>query len=236
MRLMMGLSTLVIAAVALLWLALRPVQSPRAEPPPPRTAEKTPSAPPSAPAPATPKPETLPPTAPPPAAPPSRAPGPSEARAVDPAPGAPARHRLVPPRATPIPRPVQAIPTPRPVAPAPEDEAPEDEAPEDEPADPPPAREAIKSAIRSAKPLVADCYTQALAHSPALAGTLKVSFTVTADADGSGRIRDAEVLDDGLRQPFLEMCVLEALGTAEYPIPAGGGQFKVTYPFVLKAE
>ncbi len=229
MRLMMGLSTLVIAAVAILWLALRPVESPRAEPP----ARPAPGATGGEPATAAPAPvaEVPEPAEP---APPARN-APSEARAPVPtAAGEPARHRLVPPRATPVPRPVQAIPTPRPIAPEPPTDEP-DEPAADEPSEPP-AREAIKSAIQSAKPLVGDCYTQALAHSPELAGTLKVSFTVTADAEGTGRIRDAEVLDDGLRQPFLEMCVLEALGSAEYPIPAGGGEFEVTYPFVLNTD
>lgn len=209
MRLMMGLSALVIAAVALLWLAMRPVDPPPrtgVTPAPTRSPEAV-DAPTPAPSPeATPAPE------------PDRAEAPDPPADTPPAPAEPPRFRLVAPRATPVPRPVQAIPTPKAV-----------------PVDPPPARVAVQNAVNSAKPLVADCYTQALAHSPELGGTLKVSFTVVPDAEGVGRIRDAEVLDDGLRQPFLEMCVLEALGTAEYPTPEGAeGELKVTYPFVLQ--
>lgn len=211
MRLVMGLSTLVVAAVAVLWLAMRPVEAPKRPAPGATGGEPARSA---APAPADePAPEAAAPEAV------EEAPEPAEAQ-VEPPPEPP-RHRLVAPRATPLPRPVQAIPTPTAIPPP--------------PVDPPPTRVAVQNAVRSAKPLVGDCYAQALEHSPDLGGTLKVSFTVTPDDEGVGRIRDAEVLDEGLRQPFLEMCVLEALGTAEYPVPEGAdGELKVTYPFVLR--
>jgi len=213
MRLMMGLSTLVIAAVALLWLALAPVEAP----PRPTAAVASDGPTPSRPGPSERQPapraaETSPVT-------PDATAAQPEAPIAEAPPPRPPRFRLVTPRATPVPRPVQAIPTPRVIPPV----------------DPPPAKVAVHNAVRSAKPLVAECYTQALVHSPDLAGTLRVRFTVERDAGGVGRIREAAVLDEGLRQPFLEMCVLEALGTAEYPAPEGiDGTLKVTYPFVLR--
>ncbi|MEZ4437433.1 MAG: AgmX/PglI C-terminal domain-containing protein [bacterium] len=93
--------------------------------------------------------------------------------------------------------------------------------------------EAVKGAVEQAKPLVADCYAQALRRTPDLAGRLTVRFTVVQEA-GEGRIRDAEVVDEGLQRPFLEMCVLDALGQMTYPAPEGEGEVVVTYPFVLQ--
>lgn len=93
--------------------------------------------------------------------------------------------------------------------------------------------EAVKGAVEQAKPLVADCYAQALRRTPDLAGRLTVKFTVVQEA-GEGRIRDAEVVDEGLQRPFLEMCVLDALGQMTYPAPEGEGEVVVTYPFVLQ--
>lgn len=95
------------------------------------------------------------------------------------------------------------------------------------------SREAVRGAIDEAKPMVTDCYAQALRRTPDLAGRLVVKFTVVQEA-GEGRIRDAEVVDEGLRRPFLEMCVLDALGKMVYPAPEGEGEVVVTYPFVLQ--
>ncbi|MCA9538743.1 MAG: AgmX/PglI C-terminal domain-containing protein, partial [Myxococcales bacterium] len=93
-------------------------------------------------------------------------------------------------------------------------------------------KEAVRSAIQSARPVVADCYQQALAGNAELAGTLTVKFTVVSK-DDEGRIRDAEIEGEGIGNPFLEMCVLKALGDTSFPVPDGGGEVVVRYPFKL---
>lgn len=95
--------------------------------------------------------------------------------------------------------------------------------------------EGVRLAIEGARPMVADCYGQALRRTPDLAGRLTVRFTVVQQA-GEGRIRDAEVVDEGLRRPFFEMCVLDALGQMTYPSPEEDGEVLVTYPFVLQND
>lgn len=92
---------------------------------------------------------------------------------------------------------------------------------------------AVQEAVGLARPRIGECYRQALARDATLKGVLVVKFTVERRG-GDGRIRDAEIQNDGLVQPFLEMCVLDALGQVRYPVPEGYGEVTVTYPFVLR--
>ncbi len=91
----------------------------------------------------------------------------------------------------------------------------------------------VRTAISAAKPAVAGCYEQALARSPDLAGRLLVQFTIR-QGEGKGSLGDAEVIEDGLGNPFLGMCVIDALAKVDYPAPTGRGEVVVKYPFVLK--
>ena len=49
-----------------------------------------------------------------------------------------------------------------------------------------------------------------------------------------GRLGDAEILEDGMNNPFMGACVLEALAKVEYPAPEGQGEITVKYPFIFK--
>lgn len=213
MRSMMAFSTLVVVVVAVVWLAMRPteprpVERPIHEPAATRTAA------PAAPTPAPPAPLPAEPAAPAPVKAHTR----TKAPPPTPEGSTPPRPALEVPPAVRAPLPPVAVPTPTAVAPP-----------------PPPTvdRHAVKAAITAAKPGVTDCYQQALARNPELGGILKVQFTVTRQ-DGTGRIKDAEIADEGLGNPFFEMCVLTALGEMEYPAPEGEGEVVVTYPFKLQ--
>lgn len=91
----------------------------------------------------------------------------------------------------------------------------------------------VQTAVRAAKPAVAGCYEQALKRTPDLAGRLLVRFTIR-QGEGKGSLGDAEVIEDGLGNPFLGMCVIDALAKVDYPAPTGRGEVVVNYPFVLK--
>ncbi|MCB9536904.1 MAG: AgmX/PglI C-terminal domain-containing protein [Myxococcales bacterium] len=93
--------------------------------------------------------------------------------------------------------------------------------------------EDVQTAIQAAKPAVAGCYEQALKRTPDLGGRLLVQFTIR-QGEGKGSLGDAEVIEDGLGNPFLGMCVIDALAKVDYPAPSGQGEVVVKYPFVLK--
>ena len=92
-------------------------------------------------------------------------------------------------------------------------------------------REAVRFAVEQAKPGIVDCYAQALEEAPELAGKLTMKFTVHVK-DGVGTLRDAEVADDGLGNPFLGMCALGALAKVEFE-GEQDGVVTVNYPFNL---
>ena len=93
----------------------------------------------------------------------------------------------------------------------------------------------IKMGIEEAIPVVQRCYEQALEASPDLAGKVVVRFSIAAK-DGSGRLKDAEIIKDGIGNPFLGMCMLGAIGKIEFPVPDNEGIVVVNYPFNLQPD
>lgn len=93
------------------------------------------------------------------------------------------------------------------------------------------SREAVKFAIDQSKPGIVDCYEQALEKTPDLAGRLTMKFTVHVK-EGVGTLRDAEVVEDGLGNPFLGMCALGAVAKVEFEAEEDG-VITVNYPFNL---
>lgn len=97
-------------------------------------------------------------------------------------------------------------------------------------------RDAIVAGVKGVQPEIQGCYEQALAQNPALAGTVKVLFEISADPDDDSRgaVVAGEV-DSAMGSPFFEACVLQAIVGAGFPRPEGGGVVKVTYPFRFAA-
>ncbi|MFL5321726.1 MAG: AgmX/PglI C-terminal domain-containing protein [Myxococcaceae bacterium] len=91
-------------------------------------------------------------------------------------------------------------------------------------------KDQIRKAINAVKPLIAECYRQALKTDPSLGGTVKLDFTIES-FDGGGRMSVGEVPESELHSPFFEACVLEKVGHADFPPPDGNGTIKVRYPF-----
>lgn len=89
--------------------------------------------------------------------------------------------------------------------------------------------DAVKDAIGQAKPGIVACYAQALEKNAEVAGRLVVRFTIHA-ANGVGRLRDAEIVEDDPGNPFLGMCALGAIAKVEFEA-AADGIVTVTYPF-----
>lgn len=95
-------------------------------------------------------------------------------------------------------------------------------------------KEAVREAVLEAKPAIAGCYEQSLKRNPTLGGTLKVQFTLRAEA-GKAHLKDAEITEDSLGDPFLGMCALKAIAEVEFEAE-GDGEVVVNYPFILQPE
>jgi hypothetical protein len=96
-------------------------------------------------------------------------------------------------------------------------------------------REQIKAAIQDVIPSVRHCYESGLKLRDGSRGRVTASFTLVV-ADGGGFMRDAEIVDSALNNPLTDSCVLEALSNAHFPMPEGGGEVRVTYPFNFESS
>lgn len=74
------------------------------------------------------------------------------------------------------------------------------------------------------------CYEQGLQGDPSLAGRVAVGFTIA----GTGAVRVAGVESTTLNSKLVEDCILMRLKTWKFPLPEGGVDVKVSYPFVLR--
>ncbi|MBX9768542.1 MAG: AgmX/PglI C-terminal domain-containing protein, partial [Bdellovibrionales bacterium] len=74
------------------------------------------------------------------------------------------------------------------------------------------------------------CYEQGLQGNPGLAGRVSVDFTIA----GSGAVSAAKVANTTLNASVVEDCILMRLKTWKFPLPQGGQDVKVSYPFVLR--
>ena len=76
------------------------------------------------------------------------------------------------------------------------------------------------------------CYTTALATSPTLAGRLDVGWTIT----DSGRVRNARVLEDTVKDAAFAQCVVTEVSGWLFPANTGVGEIEWPFIFKQKAE
>lgn len=74
------------------------------------------------------------------------------------------------------------------------------------------------------------CYESAMIRQPDVEGKLITSFTI----NGQGIVASSAVKDSTLPDPRLDDCILRRLASWKFPLPRGGVDVSVTYPFVFK--
>lgn len=74
------------------------------------------------------------------------------------------------------------------------------------------------------------CYEQGLQGSPSLNGRVSVDFTI----GGDGLVKAASVGNTSLNSKVVEDCIVMRLKTWKFPLPQGGVDVKVSYPFMLR--
>lgn len=74
------------------------------------------------------------------------------------------------------------------------------------------------------------CYEQGLQIESSLNGRVSVDFTVSPQ----GKVSRAVVQNTTLNAKAVEECIMMRLKTWTFPLPRGGAEVKVTYPFILR--
>ena len=91
-------------------------------------------------------------------------------------------------------------------------------------------RDAIAAVINRNLGQVRFCYEQGLQGSPDLNGRVAVDFTI----GGNGIVKTAGVGNSSLNSKIVEDCIVLRLKSWKFPLPQGGVDVKVSYPFVLR--
>lgn len=93
-------------------------------------------------------------------------------------------------------------------------------------------RSAIDEVIRRNLGQVRFCYEQALQGTPSLSGRVAMGFVI----GGNGLVKSAQVENSSMANKGVEDCITMRLKTWKFPVPQGGVDVKVTYPFVLRRQ
>jgi TonB family protein len=74
------------------------------------------------------------------------------------------------------------------------------------------------------------CYEQGLQSTPGLAGRVAVRFTIGAN----GRVKSAGIDNTTMNSSMVESCVVSRMRSLKFPLPEGGVDVKVSYPFMFR--
>jgi hypothetical protein len=93
----------------------------------------------------------------------------------------------------------------------------------------------LRAAVREIRPLVHDCYEDAVARDPDLEGTLVVDFTIEGEPGAGSVITTTEI--DGERStiadPELRECMEQTMYALRFDPPPASGTVTVAYPFTF---
>lgn len=91
-------------------------------------------------------------------------------------------------------------------------------------------KEIIRRVVRENQAQIRYCYERELTRTPGLNGKIVVKWVIT----GTGSVRQAQVVETGMKNPAVESCLTARINGWRFPKPKGGGIVIVTYPFIFK--
>jgi hypothetical protein len=89
--------------------------------------------------------------------------------------------------------------------------------------------ELIRKVVHDHRAQIRACYEQELNSKPKLAGKVTTAWTI----DAAGLVTESHVAESTLGDNAVERCVTSRIKTWRFPIPKGGGEVFVTYPFIF---
>lgn len=92
------------------------------------------------------------------------------------------------------------------------------------------AKDEIRDVVRAHIGEVRDCYDDVLAIDPTARAKFVIDFTI----GGDGVVTKSAVGAGSEGPAQLGECVSKAVRTWKFPAPSGGGDVKVTYPFLFE--
>jgi outer membrane biosynthesis protein TonB len=93
-------------------------------------------------------------------------------------------------------------------------------------------RDAIAEVIRRNIGQIRYCYERQLSSNPELYGKILVKWTIGS----AGEVGGLKVDTTTLKSAMVEGCIMRRMASWQFPVPKGGTQVNVTYPFLFKAN
>ena len=90
----------------------------------------------------------------------------------------------------------------------------------------------IRRIINENKAQIRHCYEKELQKNQSLAGRIAVRWIIGA----TGSVTYVMIKESVMRNANVEACMMSRIKTWKFPMPAGGGQVEVNYPFVFTAS
>ena len=87
----------------------------------------------------------------------------------------------------------------------------------------------IRKVVHEHRAQIRTCYETQLTTRPNLAGKLVSAWTI----EPAGAVTEAHTQESTLHDRNVETCVAAKIETWRFPIPKGGGEVFVTYPFIF---
>lgn len=97
------------------------------------------------------------------------------------------------------------------------------------------SKDSIAKVVAFHQPKIQTCYEETLAEKDkAVEGKLNTSWIITPE----GMVKSAKIEKKGttLKEAKLHDCVIAVLSSMNFPVPPGGKQQPITFPFNLKAQ
>jgi Ca-activated chloride channel family protein len=91
-------------------------------------------------------------------------------------------------------------------------------------------KSAIQRVIKKYNPQIKAFYARLLTKDPSLAGKVVVKLTIGS----KGNVIKAEIVSDTTKNKALKKFILKKVKAMKFPIPQGGGEVVVNYPFIFK--
>jgi TonB family protein len=91
-------------------------------------------------------------------------------------------------------------------------------------------RDQIAAVINRNQGQITFCYEQGLKDTPGISGRVAIDFTIS----GNGSVSAAQVDSTSLNSKAVEDCMVMRLKTWKFPVPEGGVDVRVKYPFKLE--
>jgi hypothetical protein len=89
--------------------------------------------------------------------------------------------------------------------------------------------ELIRKVVHDHRAQIRTCYEMQLTSRPNLAGKLVAAWTI----DTQGNVIEAHTQESALHDRTVETCVSAKIKSWRFPLPKGGGEVFVTYPFIF---